>query len=144
MNAANLPIRVCRQRTVICVDRVGGKIQFAVFVFVYHYKAVIESASIAELNEIADFERFDRRGVSERTVSLVGGEKIVKFFDARPSGSAVVRRAVVPTRFGCEVHNARSRIHALRREVGAVAADVVEAVIVGIAFERPAFCIRFY
>ena len=55
---------------------------------------------------------------------LYRDQKIIKKFNARPRGRAVVYAFVKPAESGGEVHNARARINTLRGEVCAVAAYI--------------------
>ena len=105
---------------------------------VHHDGRVKEFArAVAQLNYIADLcvERVDYFG--ERSDALVARQKFVQKLHARPGRRAVVRRYVKPPEYGRIVHDAAARVHALRREVCAVAADIVEIVVCGVAPVRP-------
>ena len=68
-------------------------------------------------------------------------EEIIEKLNARPCRRSVRKRLIVPSESGSEVHNAGSREDALRGEVRAIAAYIVEVVIGGISRERPFFCV---
>lgn len=95
------------------------------------------AASVAQLNNVADFRLFERNDLGERSDPVVADEKVVQKLNARPRRRAVARGAVKPAVQRQVVHNAATRKNALRREVCTVAAYVVKIVKRGISAERP-------
>ena len=106
----------------------------------HHDGGVVKIARGApELHNIADFQPIEWYFLGKRAcAAVVAYEKVVEVFHARPRGRSVVDGAIKPTEGGGKVHDARARIDALRGKVGAVAADGVKIVIVGVSSVCPA------
>lgn len=60
-------------------------------------------------------------------------KKAVQKLHARPRRRAAVRTVIVPAERRLRVHYAAARVYALRREVGAVPAQLVEVIVVRVA-----------
>ena len=102
---------------------------------------IIAAAASAELDDVADPETAGVRLAAERADAVVPRDEIIEKLHAGPGGCAIGGRAVIPAEGGCVIHGAGSGVHALRDEVGTIAADPVIALEKGIALKRPPFCV---
>ncbi len=82
----------------------------------------------AQLYDVAEFQTAEGYFFGKRPDALVLNKKVIKVFYASPGRSAILKRSVIPTENGGEIHNAASCENALGNKVCAIAAQSVKIV----------------